>query len=511
MTRNEKKYAARYLELHNKYGNNLPNEEYDKLSQLRQELGIRLERANEINEEIVREAGGTNIVPIRKTPLMKGKKISLNYNVKLNDDATSPYEQLLNEVSQYEAAVDEILTEVAYVSSTMEDIKKQFTKLSGNLIKEGIRLMKQRGSKYHGRSKTALVVSASGAALGLAAYVFDSYRKRLIERKRAEQLGKLLEKKREIAEVRLENIEHLRDSFKENIASKMQELYMKEFHEEVDIDDPLRQQKTDSFRRDFVLTIKTRYLSDILDYVVAEMQAWKNGKQNSDMRRPDVNLIIDGELMTWPARLAMTKDDGTDWDDMLESYIRTPRTGYPYPVYLMFSEPYMLRTYVGLDVQGTTNASEPLLRLKYHENTRSVEGTDADGTGISVPIQHILEKNDYYNDCVRMLEDAHVPTPKGFGRKDFIIVATYVLILLVIAVLIWFTDGLLFTFLAIVYSISVPFTVLPVTENLPYIKEEERYEKMQDDIRRRETKIAEKYNRIVIADTPPKTNLSPNN
>ena len=35
MTRNEKTYAARYLELHNKYGNNLPNEEYDKLSQLR--------------------------------------------------------------------------------------------------------------------------------------------------------------------------------------------------------------------------------------------------------------------------------------------------------------------------------------------------------------------------------------------------------------------------------------------------------------------------------------------
>ena len=61
------------------------DEEYDKLSQLRPELGIRLERALGINEEIVREAGGTNIVPIRKTPLMKGKKISLNYNVTLND------------------------------------------------------------------------------------------------------------------------------------------------------------------------------------------------------------------------------------------------------------------------------------------------------------------------------------------------------------------------------------------------------------------------------------------
>ena len=29
MTRNEKKYAARYLELHNKYGNNLPNEAFN--------------------------------------------------------------------------------------------------------------------------------------------------------------------------------------------------------------------------------------------------------------------------------------------------------------------------------------------------------------------------------------------------------------------------------------------------------------------------------------------------
>ncbi|MBQ8657468.1 MAG: hypothetical protein IJ527_10545 [Prevotella sp.] len=450
MNRNEKKYAARYLELHNKYGNNLPNAEYDQLSQLRQQLGIRLERALEINSEIVREAGGTDIVPIRKTPLMKGKNISLDYNKQLNDDTTSPYERLLNEVSQYEATVDEILTEVAYVSGSMLDIKKQFTKLSGNLIKEGIRLMKQRGSKYHGRSKTALAVSASGAALGLAAYVFDSYRQRMVQQKKQEQLEKLLEKKREIAQVRLENIERLRDSFKENITTRMQQLYLKEFEQEIDIDDPLREQKIDSFRRDFVLTIKTRYLSDILDYVVAEMQAWQHGQQNSSLQRPDINRLIDGELMTWPKRLSVTNDDGTDWDDMLLDYIRTPRTSYPYPVYLMFSEPYMLRTYVGVDLLNTTNASEPLLKLAYQENRKSVVSTDPDDTQVSIPIQHILEKNDYYNDCVRLIDDTHMPKPKGFGKKDFAIVAVYVAVLLLLAVLIWQTDGIIFTLLAII-------------------------------------------------------------
>lgn len=81
LTRNEKKYAARYLEAWNRYGNNLPNEEYDQLSQLRQKLGIRLARAREIDREIVIEAAGGSTVPLRKTQLMKGEQVSLKYNV----------------------------------------------------------------------------------------------------------------------------------------------------------------------------------------------------------------------------------------------------------------------------------------------------------------------------------------------------------------------------------------------------------------------------------------------
>ena len=516
MTRNEKKYAARYLEAWNRYGNNLPNEEYDKLSQLRQQLGIRLERAQEINREIVAEAKGGSTVPIRKTglPNLSERRGSLTDSVGKSPLAASPlgdnggaYTQILDEVSQYEATIDEILNEVSDVSQKMETIKKQLISISGSLIKESIRLMRKR--RHHGKSKTGLIVTASGAAVGLAAYVFQSYKQRIIEKKRSEQLDELLKKKREIADVRLENILLLRNGFKETIVPRMAKLYDKEFHEEVAIDDPIRQQKIDSFRRDFVLAVKIRYLEAILDYVVAEMQAWKKTKQESGLPRPDINRIIDEELMTWPTKLEMTRDDGSDWDDMLTEYISQPRKSYPYPIYLMFSDPYMLRTYVGLDIQSASNVNDPLIQLEYKEEDKTVRPltTDVENpqtstlhpqTSVSIPVQHILEQNPYYNDCVRLLNDSHVPSPKGFSWRDGLIMGGYVGLLILLAVLIWMTDGLLFTLLAIVYCIAVPFTVLPVTENLPYVKEEIKYEEMLKNIKRREENIAKKYNSIVI-------------
>ena len=494
MTRNEKKYAARYLEAWNRYGNNLPNEEYDRLSLLRRQLGIRLARAQEVERDIIIEAAGGTTVPLRKTQLLKGDEASMRYDLATLSSplTTKPYDQILGEVAQYEATIDEILNEVSDVSEKMESIKKQLISVSGSLIKESIRLMRRKHN-HSGKSKTGLIVSASGAALGLAAYVFQSYRQRIIEKKRSEKLDELLLKKKEIAEVRLETIQQLRDSFKRTIVPRMAQLYDKEFHEEVAIDDPIRQQKVDSFRRDFVLAVKTRYLEAILDYVVAEMQSWLESKQNSGLPRPDINKVIDEELMTWPARLEMTRDDGSDWDDMLSDFISQPRKAYPYPIYLMFSDPYMTRTYVGLDIQSVSNATEPLLQLEYKEEEKMVrlEGT-------SIPMQHILEQNPYYRDCKRMLEDSHVPSPKGFGWRDALITGLYVLALLSIAYLIWQTDGLLFTLLTIIYCIAVPFTVLPVTENLPYVREEIKYEEMLEAIKRREDIIAKKYNKIVI-------------
>ena len=355
MTRNEKKYAARYLEAWNRYGNNLPNEEYDRLSLLRRQLGIRLARAQQVERDIVIEAAGGTTLPLRKTQLLKGDEASMRYDLTTLSSplATTPYDQMLSEVAQYEATIDEILSEVSDVSEKMETIKKQLISVSGSLIKESIRLMRRK--HYHsGKSKTGLIVSASGAALGLAAYVFQSYRQRIIEKKRSEKLDELLLKKKEIAEVRLETIQQLRDSFKRTIVPRMAQLYDKEFRQEIAIDDPIRQQKVDSFRRDFVLAVKTRYLEAILDYVVAEMQSWQQSKQHSQLPRPDINKTIDEELMTWPKKLDMTRDDGSDWDDMLSDYISQPRKAYPYPIYLMLSDPYMLRTYVGLDIQSAS-------------------------------------------------------------------------------------------------------------------------------------------------------------
>lgn len=231
------------------------------------------------------------------------------------------------------------------------------------------------------------------------------------------------------------------------------------------------------------------------------------------MPRPDINRIIDEELMTWPTKLEMTRDDGSDWDDMLSEYISQPRKSYPYPIYLMFSDPYMLRTYVGLDIQSASNVTDPLIQLEYKEEEKTVRPMTAEvetpetshespntshQAPISIPVQHILEQNPYYNDCVRLLNDSHVPAPKGFSWRDGLIMGTYVSVLLLLAVLIWQTDGLLFAVLAIVYCITVPFTVLPVTENLPYVKEEIKYEEMLKSIKRREETIAKKYNSIVI-------------
>lgn len=518
MTRNEKKYAARYLEAWNRYGNNMPNEEYDKLSLLRRKLGIRLARAREIDREIVIEAAGGSTVPLRKTQLMRagdtplttlsisGRSQGENHSpISMSSSSaagitTSPYDQILDEVAQYEVTINEILDEVGDVSKKMETIKKQLIGVSGSLIKEGIRLMRKK--HRHGKSKTGLIVSASGAALGMAAYVFQKYRKRIIEKKREEQLDALMDKKREIAQVRLELISHLRDSFKETIVPRMAKLYDKEFHEEVAIDDPIRQDKIDSFRRDFVLTVKTKYLDAILDYVVAEMQAWLKGKQESNMTRPDINRIIDEELMSWPKRLETTLDDGSDWDDMMSEFISQPRKSYPYPIYLMLSDPYMLRTYIGLDIQSATNVNEPLVQLEYKEEEKMIRPavtvpggltTEASAPQVSIPAQHILEQNDYYNDCVRMLEDSHVPRPKGFGWRDGLIMTIYIGILLLLAWLVWQTGGIVFILLTMLYCVTIPFTVLPVTENLPYVKEEIRYENMLERIKRREEIIARKY------------------
>ena len=504
MTRNEKKYAARYLEAWNRYGNNLPNEEYDRLSLLRRQLGIRLARAQQVERDIVIEAAGGTTLPLRKTQLLKGDEASMRYDLTTLSSplATTPYDQMLSEVAQYEATIDEILSEVSDVSEKMETIKKQLISVSGSLIKESIRLMRRK--HYHsGKSKTGLIVSASGAALGLAAYVFQSYRQRIIEKKRSEKLDELLLKKKEIAEVRLETIQQLRDSFKRTIVPRMAKLYDKEFNEELDIDDPIRQQKIDSFRRDFVLAVKVRYLEAILNYVVAEMEAWKLGKQNSTLPRPDINRTIDEELTTWPKRLDMASDDGSDWDDMLSDYLQQPRKSYPYPIYLMLSDPYMLRTYVGLSIQTATNVNEPLIGLEYKEEEKTIRPTPntqhpTPNTQISIPVQHILEQNPYYKDCIRMLDDSHVPSPKGFGWKDALIMTVYVGTLLLLAYLIWQTSGLLFTVLTIVFCLTVPFTVLPVTENLPYVREEIKFEQMLEALKRREQGIAKKYSKIVI-------------
>ena len=176
----------------------------------------------------------------------------------------------------------------------------------------------------------------------------------------------------------------------------------------VEYEDPLLGMKVKMFKRDWALLIKSRFLINTLDYVIAEMTSWQAGCHDSKFRKKSFMMIFEEELLSWPGKLG----SDNNWDDFILGYIGNKKNIFPIGIATVFSDPALLCNYVGINLNPYSTCPSGLLQAVNGELPES-----------DLPAYKIIEKNPYYEECRNNFENNFNPPkyPKGVGVADVLL------------------------------------------------------------------------------------------
>lgn len=486
MNAKEEKFRDEYLKYRQKYGaREFPDDIWLKLGDLRKSLGMSWKES----DTIIRQAD--KLRTVRRARV--AEKIEMRLDVSNLQNETSLAENpvfadLINEISQYEAVVNEILEASAAVSEKCSELQNDMNQIGGSLAEYGIKVMSRS-------RKLGMATLGVGAAVVAGAYLYNAWKQFEMKQQVDRQMLDLLEKKKEMANAKYDALAELKDKLKTGRA-KYEQLYQSEFDKEVEWESPLRDKMVKQFKMAFILVMKRRYLDAILDFVLCEMAAWKAGRQESNSLLPTWDSIIDLAICEWVPKLTRQDFNPEKWDAYLLDMISVERGKYPLPIYLLFMEPYFLRNYAGVTLLDLPNGSEGLLQEIKDLTLDYVHAENEARQRVCKPIEEMLSHNAYYIDCKKFIPLYKV-YPKHFGWSDVVSMMIYCGITGIIAYYIWkSTNGLLFAFLSLLFCCVWAFVAKAVSEGIPYINRYQQYLEQVREVQSQELLLAKKYSDI---------------
>lgn len=333
-------------------------------------------------------------VKIRRTEINRSEDVRLDIAPQLLED------NCFQEMKQLDGIVNDITKTCAQVSQACNELCQEIATI-GSKVGSCV-------SDYGVAQKNGKAVLAGAAIEFLTmagAELYGSYKRRQIENEKKRKLAELLDLKQEIAREKLGWCQEQYDIFSQKTI--FIDFFNKEFTSTITQGEEFGDKKIAGFKRSFAPYIKWRYNMDILQYLITEMQAWQKGKQTSRLKRPDWTIVLNKELEQWPGKLFPNNPD-EGWENALNSALYETNKQLPIPIYLMLTEPYLLRNYVGVGVTGLFHCQklDPLIDLSQEKP-------------LSETAKQLLENNPYYLDMAHIAKMAPEELPsESVGSKD---------------------------------------------------------------------------------------------
>lgn len=254
-------------------------------------------------------------------------------------------------------------------------------------------------------SKVAAYAGMASGPIRLWGLIHSKIKKQQAQKEYQIKQDAILQKKKQMAEERLPVQIRQYEKLKNQVGSKVETLYSKGWEKRIDLSDPMMISHVKIFRMNISILIKYRYLSSVVNYCIAEMSAWTNGKQDSGLSYPSVCDLLANEFRTWPKRLGFADKS---WDGLMTDAINQSRGEIPLPVLTVLADPCLMRNYIGVNIGESDNCPDALIRLDsldYH------------------CINPIVDSNPYLEHCRKVLSnDYHEPKKaSGFGLPDILI------------------------------------------------------------------------------------------
>ena len=346
-------------------------------------------------------------------------EIEVTYSGKVLEELPE-YADITKVVAESEAIVWEILQQFSEVDQSINEMRERFSATSNSLFDAAGDLFNSAGKTKNGNEAAlgagiGLALAAAGLVTEGVGLVTSLVKKRQAKKQKQIAMEAALEKKKEMAEEKFDSIKKFRNSFSSVVGKRVEASYMAEFEKTITSSDPQFDLKMKIFRRNLGLQLKTDFLKDKLDFVLAEMTAWKSGRHDSDYKPKDMLTILEDELKRWPKRLVGI----TSWDGYLKAALLNKNPEVPMPTALLLTDKTLLSNYVGINIDLVENCPSALL-----------EATNGTLDVSMLPTAAFLEKNPYLVTCRKALEDEYNPPayPKKFGTADIIALAIPILI-----------------------------------------------------------------------------------
>lgn len=366
-------------------------------------------------------------------------------NIVLSGNSDNPeFAQISKDIEECEKIATQLMMELSEVDSSIAEMTDGFfsaaegcLEFAGN-ITQGIN--EKNINRNMARAGVGLAAGAVGLAAGAVGATIGAIKHFKAKKEYNKKMEALLEEKQLIADAKLNSTVKFINNMKEGVFQRTGMLYEKEFAKTVKCDDNLLDAKTNIFRKSFGMVLKTRTLCSSIEYIVCEMRAWQKGKHNSEYVVKTTRQLFEKETAAWPAKFK-----AKNWEDLMNKIIKSSNNTIPVPIAFTLQDPVMLQTFGRMEFPLIDNDAiiERYLEddLEYDENCELLpaifesECTEEltnegkihfSGSFIipDTPVKKIIEKNEYYNKSNDILNTKYnfPPTPKGFGKWDFVVV-----------------------------------------------------------------------------------------
>ncbi|MGM9775971.1 MAG: hypothetical protein ACI3ZG_04270 [Candidatus Coprenecus sp.] len=354
--------------------------------------------------------------------IIKYKNSEILFQSVQSNNEPEAVRNMMEELNSFETEVSLLLDDMAQVDKSIADFRLKCDEIANSINNLGSLaniIAKDNASQVKG---AVALVAAATKLYGL----FSSKQKE--NRARKEFYAKqdaILQKKQEIASEKLPAITSQLEKFKVNIAVKIEELYSKDWDKVLDMSDSLMKPTVTLFKRNFSLAIKMRYLVEVMQYCIYEMQSWSKGKQNSSMDSPSVVNLIESEFASWPNRLGYKKGA---WNDLMIDALNQEKGKIPVPVAMVISDPCLMRHFIGVNIGKSDNCPNALILLN---------------DKIFTCPNPLAAENLYLVHCKNILSNSYNP-PKdvmGVSLLDYLIILSVPVMFFGILVLIFFIES----------------------------------------------------------------------
>lgn len=309
----------------------------------------------------------------------------------------------VDELDKFEEELGELSTNLAMIDKSINQFVQNVNKTADNVAKMGSSLVDTFSNGQGSKAKGVIGLVALGIkGFGKAAEVVKKQDARAdYDRKVTEILGQ----KQIVAEEKLPHLNKQLNKFNEGAFSLVEKMYATEFEKESDINDEKIGNGIFAFKRTFCIKIKTEFLKRTLEYYIAELSAWKDGKNDSKYHEPSIIQIISDEIKTWPSKFGEKK---ASWNDFIRSMLNKSQGSIRIPVATLLSDPCLLRNYVGINFGEANNCSDALIDIA--DRSRQITNP-------------LVLRNSYYIHCKNILETKYNPPkePSNFSIGDLLV------------------------------------------------------------------------------------------